>query len=264
MEGQRNKARLFSDAELRDMERRTIDRLMEALDAGDVPRAKELAQRMHNEASAMHDLYRNKTAALQSFIGRTWGDDALATALKESAKSFWLPILAKMPKAAAGEGDTAPTKKRIRMFVAGLRGHLQPLAIREEEDRVVVQMRPCGSGGRLVLEGHYEGPNALYTIRNPHTMTFGRKDYPAYCAHEASMEELAIEADGAPFMVVEPASRLGHEPCSFFLYKDPAKVPAHYFERVGKTKPNTTNPETPETPGERPNEKPQGIQEPRA
>ncbi len=223
--------RLFSKDEIAEMEKRSIDRLEAALDAGDVPRARELARRMHNEFLAMHDLYRNKAAALQSFIGRRFGDDVLEEALTESARSWWLPILAKMPKGKEG------LRQRIKMYVAGLRGHLQPLRIEEDDESVRVQMLPCGSGGRLVLEGKYEGPGALYTIRNPHRTTYGRPDFPVYCAHEAPMERLDIEQHGSPMMVVEPGAALGRDPCTFTLYKDPAFVPDAAFERLGLSRP---------------------------
>jgi hypothetical protein len=222
--------RLFSDAEMAEMGRRTIDRLNEALDAGDAPRAKEIARRMHSEFLAMHDLYRDKAAALQSFIGRRFGDDVLEEALTDSARSWWLPILARMPKGKEG------LRQRIKMYVAGLRGHLQPLHIEEDDECVRVQMRPCGSGGRLILEGKYEGPDALYVIRNPHRTTYGRPNFPVYCAHEAPMERLDIEQHGSPMMVVEPARVLGREPCTFTLYKDPAFVPDAAFERLGLTR----------------------------
>ena len=40
--------RLFTDHELAEMEKRTVDRLTEAVDAGDVDAAKRIAQRMYN------------------------------------------------------------------------------------------------------------------------------------------------------------------------------------------------------------------------
>ena len=219
--------RLFSDGERDEMGRRTFDKLTRALDSGDVEGARVLAARMHAEALAMHDLYRDKAAALQSHIAETYGEPALEQALVASARKWWLPILAKMPKGREG------LKKRIKMYVAGLRGHLQPLEILEDDEKVTIRLRPCGSGGRLVLEGRYTGKDALYTIRTPSTMTYGRAGYPAYCAHEASMEQLDIEANGTPMMVVEPGSTIGAEPCSFHLYKDPAAIPRGYYERLG-------------------------------
>ena len=49
--------RVFTQEELEEMGKRTIDLLTEAIEAGDKERAKKLAGRMYREFSAMHDLY---------------------------------------------------------------------------------------------------------------------------------------------------------------------------------------------------------------
>jgi hypothetical protein len=99
-------------------------------------------------------------------------------------------------------------------------------------------MRPCGSGGRLILEGKYRGPDGFLEIARPQRMTYGRPDFPVYCAHEAAMEEIDIDRNGTPFVVVEPASKLGEEQCSFIIYKDPNSIPEKYYERLGRSKPS--------------------------
>ena len=136
---------LFSEAEIREMEKRTVDRLIEAIDAGDPEKAKQIARRMYNEFLSMHDLYRNWTTAMLSEIGRRFGDEVLEQLMTVGVKAWWLPNLEKLP-----DGPEA-LPQRVKMFVAGLRGHLQPLHIEEDEEKVVIQMRPCGSGGRLIL-----------------------------------------------------------------------------------------------------------------
>lgn len=230
-------ARLFTEDELAEMEKRTVDRLTEAIEAGDTAAAKRIAQRMYNEFTAMHDLYRDWTTATLSYIGRKFGDVALEETLTEGVRAWWLPNLNKLPKGAEA------MRQRIKMFVAGLHGHLQPLHIEEDDDKVVIQMRPCGSGGRLVLEGKYKGPNAFLTIETPQRITYGRDNFPVYCAHEPPMEWLDIEQNGAPFVIVEPSSDIGKEPCSFLIYKDPNKIPAKYYERLGLTKPASSTDE---------------------
>jgi hypothetical protein len=226
--------RLFSEAEIREMEKRTVDRLIEAVEAGEADKAKQIAKRMYNEFLSMHDLYRNWTTAMLSEIGRRFGDEALEQIMTEGVKAWWLPNLEKLP-----DGPEALTQ-RVKMFVAGLRGHLQPLHIEEDDEKVVIQMRPCGSGGRLVLEGKYDGPNGFLTVEKPQRMTYNRANFPVYCAHEPPMELLDIEKNGTPFVVVEPAAVLGKEHCSFIIYKDKSKVPAKYYERLGLKKPETT------------------------
>jgi hypothetical protein len=223
--------RVLSDAEIAEMEKRTVDRLVEAIDAGDREKARQIARRMYNEFLSMHDLYRNWTTAMLSFIGRKFGDAVLEEAMTAGVKAWWLPNLEKLP-----QGSEA-FRQRVKMFVAGLRGHLQPLHIEEDDEKVVVQMRPCGSGGRLVLEGKYEGPEAFLTLDKPQRLTYGRDSFPVYCAHEPPMELLDIEKHGAPFVVVEPAAQLGKEHCSFVIYKDPRNVPAKYYERLGLKRP---------------------------
>ncbi len=225
--------RLFTEAEIREMEKRTVDRLVAAIDAGELEQAKQIARRMYNEFLSMHDLYRNWTTAMLSEIGRRYGDEVLEEVMTAGVKAWWLPNLEKLP-----EGPEA-LPQRIKMFVAGLRGHLQPLHIEEDDEKVVIQMRPCGSGGRLILEGKYEGPDGFLTIATPQRLTYHRPDFPVYCAHEPPMELVDIEKNGAPFVVVEPAAVLGKGHCSFIIYKDKSKVPAKYYERLGLKKQQT-------------------------
>jgi hypothetical protein len=219
--------RILNNDEIAEMEKRTVDRLVETIERGDTDGAKRLARRMYNEFLSMHDLYRNWSTAMLSVIGRRFGDKALEEVMEASVKAWWLPNLEKMPD---------DLRARVKMFTAGLRGHLQPLHIEEDDEKIVIQMMPCGSGGRLVLEGKYEGPDAFLTIKGKQFLTFGRDDFPVYCAHEPAMERQDILANGAPFVVVEPAQELGKQHCDFIIYKDRSKVPAKYYERVGMKK----------------------------
>jgi hypothetical protein len=223
--------RFFSDAELREMERRTVDRLTDAIEAGDAEQAKKLARRMYNEFLSMHDLYRNWVTATLSEVGRRYGDEALDEIMCEGVRAWWKPIVDSLPQGAAA------LPARVKMLAAGLHGHLQPLEISEDEEKITIKLCPCGSGGRLIAEGKYEGPDAFHRIAKPQPLTYGRPDYPVYCAHEYAMEKIDIEAHGKPFVVVEPAARLGRDYCSLIVYKDPDQVPASYYERIGLTKP---------------------------
>ena len=150
--------RFFTDAELREMERRTVDRLTDAIDAGDAEKAKKIAKRMYNEFLSMHDLYRNWIAATLSEVGRRYGDEVLDEVMVDGVRAWWKPIVNSLPK----EPEAMPAK--IKMFAAGLQGHLQPLEITEDDEKVTIKMKPCGSGGRLINEGKYEGKDALLKI----------------------------------------------------------------------------------------------------
>jgi hypothetical protein len=223
--------RFFTEAELRDMERRTVDRLTDAIEAGDTEKAKKLAKRMYNEFLSMHDLYRNWITATLSEVARRYGDAALDDVMVEGVRAWWKPIVQGMPQ------DPASLPARVKMFAAGLHGHLQPLSITEDDEKIEIRLCPCGSGGRLIQEGKYAGDDAFYTIKEGQPLTYGRPDYPVYCAHEYAMERVDIEENGKPFVVVEPAAELGREYCALVVYKDPDKIPAKYYERIGLKKP---------------------------
>src|SRR6266851_9794996 len=78
--------RILSKDEIAEMEKLTVDRLIETIERGDTEGAKKLARRMYNEFLSMHDLYRNWTAATLSFVGRRFGDKALEEAMDEGVK----------------------------------------------------------------------------------------------------------------------------------------------------------------------------------
>lgn len=223
--------RFFTDEELRSMERRTVDRLTDAIDAGDAEGAKKIARRMYNEFLGMHDLYRNWITATLSEVARRHGDEELDHIMVEGVRAWWDPIMENLPQGT----DALPAK--IKMFAAGLHGHLQPLEITEDDEKIEIKMCPCGSGGRLIAEAKYEGEHAFHKIEKGQPLTYGREDYPVYCAHEYAMEKLDIERTGRPFVVVEPAAKLGRDYCSLIVYKDPEAIPLKYYERIGMKKP---------------------------
>ena len=80
--------------------------------------------------------------------------------------------------------------------------------------------------------------DAFLTVEGPQFLTYGRDDFPVYCAHEPPMETLQIDERGTPFVVVEPAADLKRDHCRFLIYKDPDKIPEKYYERLGRKKPS--------------------------
>lgn len=227
----REKENLFFDSdEIKEMEKRTVDKIIAAIDSGDREKAKKLTQRMYNEFLSMHDLYRNWVTSLLTEIGTRYGDQDLELIMNESCKSWWRPIRQKIKQ------SSRDLKTQIKMFVSGLHGHLQPLEIIEDSEKVTIKLKPCGSGGRLVQEGKYEGKKPFLKIKKGQKITYGRTDFPVYCAHEAAMENVDFEDEGKPFVVVEPAQKIGKEYCSFICYKKVSFIPEKYYKRLGYKK----------------------------
>lgn len=220
--------RIFTEAELKEMGVETVDLIQQAIDAGDLEKAKKLTRRMHREFFAMHEGFRNWIACLLSFIGRRLGDEALYEALYDAMSHF-----ADYAKAYRKEN----VLRQVQMLAAGLRGHLNPLVIEEDDEKVTIMMTPCGSGGRAILNGYYDPPKNYLKVKKPQVMTFGRSNFPVYCCHGAFQDIVPIEMDGYPIWVTLPSEKLGEEPCRFIIYKDLDNIPAEYYERFGKKKP---------------------------
>ena len=134
-----------------------------------------------------------------------------------------------------------PESKDFRFIVEsmakGLRGHLQSIEIEEDDEKVCLTMKPCGSRTRILQKGGYEPEIGLARIKEAHPITWGMEDFPIYCVHCPVMEMLSIESTGDFAHVRIASDPLCQEDCKFVFYKDPADIPEEYYTRIGKKKP---------------------------
>jgi len=221
--------RVFTDEELKEMGTRTLDLLQEAIDKNDKEKAKKLANRMCKEFNHLHDGYMFWVSGLLTHIYHNYGIDAVEKAEREAhtieAKTVFKP------------SKKTDFRSRVENLAKGLRGHLQPLTIEEDDEKVVLTMKPCGSGERIIQKGGYDPEVGLARVKEPHRITWGMKDFPIYCVHCPVMEMLAIENTGnfeSVHLVFEP---MYPESCHFVFYKDPADIPEELYNRLGKKKP---------------------------
>jgi hypothetical protein len=218
---------MFTDQELQEMSTRTLDLVFEAIDSGDKDKAKKLAQRMYQEFNHLHDGYGFWVSGLQTYIYKNYGIDALEEAEREAhtieAKIVFKPI------------ETTDLRKRVALLAKGLRGHLQPLKIEEDDEKICVTMQPCGSGERIIQKGGYEA--GLARVKEPHRITWGKKDFPIYCVHCPVMEALDIENSGDFIMTHIVEDPIYHGSCKFAFFKDPKNIPEEFYTRIGKKKP---------------------------
>lgn len=206
-----NQQILFSPEELKAMGERTLDLLQSSIDHGDQTAAKNLSQRMYQEFLAMHDFYRDWVTALLTFIGKRSGDEVLYEALKETVGDY----TRRLNKRYANKS----TRRKMEILLAGLRGHLHPLKIEEDEEKFTLTCQPCPSGGRLISEGAYGPPCDFLKIPKPQEMTFHRPDFPVYCAHCYFQNISPPEPGGPPLFVTEPGRDLGKDSCRIYFFK---------------------------------------------
>jgi hypothetical protein len=204
--------RLFTDEELKTLGQRTLDLLNDALDRGETAEAKKLARRTYSEFLGMHDLYRDWVTQLLTFIGERYGDDVLADALQETVGGY----TRRLAKHYAGKD----TRSKIAILLAGFRGHLQPFEIEEDDKKLTITPKPCGSGGRLIQDGGYQAPCNFLKIKKPQPMTFNRPEFPVYCAHCHFQNITPIADGGDSLFLTEPSAEPGDLPCRIYIYKN--------------------------------------------
>ena len=225
-----NKNKVFTETELKEMGVRTRDLIDQAIDQGELEKARGLNHRMYSEWLAMHDFYRDWITGTLSYVLEQYGDEALHDALVRGLS----PRFKQMVEAY----EKADFQQKVKMFAMGLRGHLQPIKFEEDDEKVCLTMQPCGSGERLIQEGAYGPPKNYSIVKRPQVMTYGRPDCPAYCTHEPILETLPMEWVGHPVWVCyPPENKWGG--CRFCIYKDPKAIPEEVYTRVGKKKPKT-------------------------
>lgn len=205
------KEKIFTREELQAMGERTLDLVQAAVEAGDKEAAKKLSKRMYAEFTAMHDLYRDWVTDLLSFIGRRYGDEDLYEVLKQTVGGY----TKMMGLRYAGKS----TKRKLEMLAAGLRGHLQPLTIEEDDEKFTIIPKICGSGGRLAKEGAYGPPRDFLKIKKAQAMTFDQEDWPVYCSHCHFQNIIPLEPGGSPLFITEPSTEIGEKPCRTYVYK---------------------------------------------
>jgi hypothetical protein len=224
-----NAKRIFTEQELQEMGARTLDLLLAAIDAGDKDKAKTLAERMYGECGLLHDGSMFWIAGLQSYIYRKLGIDALEEA-ERAAHTAEAKTVFEPPR----ETDIRTVAQHL---ASTLRGHLQPVKIEEDDEKISLAMQPCGSGARIIQKGGYSPEVGLAKVSGPHPATWGLKDFPVYCTHCPILERMQVEGMGRLGTCRIFAEPMGSGDCKFVFYKNPTDTPEEFYTRIGKKKP---------------------------
>ncbi|MBI5618223.1 MAG: hypothetical protein HY943_18215 [Gammaproteobacteria bacterium] len=103
--------------------------------------------------------------------------------------------------------------------------HCATIKVHEEDDRFVVTLDPCGSGGRL-LRGemwrdmfHYGKTPLARFIEDPHPINFTRENAPAYCTHCAASNRAQFRGGPLFFIIDGHAQMKPGMACRQYSYK---------------------------------------------
>lgn len=205
-----------------------------ALARGRPADAAALIDRAVTDWRSLQDHSVNWIASLLTFIGSELGEEAVERALRKAGDEYLRSR--RTPPEGRPRWEELPASARAKVIARTMLSSFSEVEVEEDDDKVALSFR-CGSGGRLVDEGRYEGPNAYLTLRERAPRTFGRDALPVYCTQCSVNNEMqAIEWGGVPTSVEHPPEQPG-EPCVHHVYKDPWTVPAEVYERIGKELP---------------------------
>ena len=191
--------RWFSDEELGEMSRPTMDRAIEAIEAGDLEQAKALCEAMKHEWRFLHDMMVDGIAASMTWVKEHCGEDAVGESQRWAMERYW--------KRSVHAIDARDRKDIVQLLAATWRAH------------------SCSGTGPQ--------PGA-FTMEEEHDWAYNRKGFPIYCTHCTFMNEmLPIQWVGYPVYPSHPPGDYDHDPCTWYWYKDPADIPDEHWERYG-------------------------------
>ena len=222
--------RLFTDEELAEFCKGHIELALEALERGDIEAAKEWCKRNEATKHWIHDHYVYWVTSLLTFVHKHYGEDAAVNALKES---YFLPLL-DLERARKKVGMKAYMEAWVDTI---LRHHsmIPGLKIEEEDDKFIVTFGHCGSGGFLIDQGAYDGTFGFARIKTARPETWSEPDVPVYCAHCTWVEIWSnmLSGNKSQNIVVAKRKKMPGEPCILHFYKEGAKVPEEFKNRIG-------------------------------
>jgi len=224
--------RLFSPGELEACTVSRCARALRLLAAGRRDIA-GLVSGQHREWRPLHDLFCLFVTAVFSWTDREHGTAALSDLVWDTYVSLF-----EMTYVTYGMMDD---RSLLRTLVRNWHYHQATFTVTEEQERFVLHLDPCGSGGRLCRGemcggGRFRyGEGPLSTLREPSPLTFQRSPYPSYCIHCAATNRDQFQGKPWGFVVDGDALDAPAFACRQFLYKKtaPRRAPARLLEQVG-------------------------------
>jgi hypothetical protein len=210
------------------------DQAKAAIDLGDGDEAKARIDDAVARWRSLQEYSINWVTSLLSYIGRELGEEAVEDALRRSGEDF-----VRARRSAGPDWDALSAERRARAIAAAMVANFGECEVSEDEDKITLSFR-CGTGGRLIDEGRYDGDGGYLVLHEESGRTFMRDALPVYCAHCSVNNEIQpVEWGSAPVTVEYPPHAPG-EPCVHHIYRDQHRLPDEVYARIGKRPPDPT------------------------
>ena len=229
------------DKKLSQLGESTWQQLREAIKEGDADSALALLDYARIEGKGMTDIIVDAWYAFIDWVAHNCGEEKVPEAYRY--------VKGVLDKSLFEKCADLSVEDLVLWYTEAMRGHFSGLReegdfkVYEEEDRYVMELDPCGTGGRLMRGGLDGSPSRIGPPFNlgkttkPYSWSWSKAGTPYYCVHCCLWHEImAIEIRGYPERITECPVDDPSEPCRIYFYKDPNLIPEFYFERVGLKK----------------------------
>ncbi|HYU38641.1 MAG TPA: hypothetical protein VEM59_02240 [Acidimicrobiia bacterium] len=224
---------MLSDADIDRMRTPLWEQARAAFVAGRPDDGSALLDKAVAQWRSLQDYSINWITSLLTFVGEEMGEEAVERALRKTGEEFVRPR-----RDTGVAWDSLPASARAKVIARAMVSNFGAVDVDEDDEKIVLSFR-CGSGGRLIDEGRYEGDHAYLSLSEKSGRTFMRDDYPVYCAHCAVNNEIQpVEWGATPTSIEHPPERPG-EPCVHHIYKDVNAIPDEAYHRIGKAPPSS-------------------------
>ncbi|MFH1032407.1 MAG: hypothetical protein V1767_07610 [Chloroflexota bacterium] len=227
----------------------TLTMLKKAIDAGKKKEALKIVDQMRDEMGRISMLIWNWS--WMELIIEKYGYNELYHALRSIPCSYALPPAPEEPRPTKADIPNAEERAR-RGALWGRSDRSGPNAdcsvnIIDEPDRVVMELAPCGSGGRGLMTIDTPGMERGPVTGNPwnfkttpvaHPVAWNKVGVPNYCARCCvHMEMGSLSRYGYLTTVIERPENATDPNCRWFFYRDVDDIPEKYYTRIGAKKP---------------------------
>ncbi len=186
--------------------------------------------------SGLKDYSINWITSLLTFIGEELGEEAVEAALRKTGEEFVRPR-----RDTGTEWSSLPAAVRAKVIARAMLGNMGAVDVDEDDEKITLSFR-CGSGGKLIDDGRYDGDHPYLRLRERAPRTFDpRRALGVLRALLGQQRDPAGGVGRRPEQRRASPARPG-EPCVHHIYKDVDDVPAEAYTRIGQPIPDRRNP----------------------
>ncbi len=192
------------------------EKAIEAVKAGKRDEAIRYIQELYQEFKPLHDRYGDWIQTLLNFIADKLGEGAVEKALEKTFHDVYKErlILSK---------NLTP-EEMAKSWAQSHRTHFSDFSIEEDDEKIVINIPYCGSGGRIQKETKAEGKT-----KKAYPWSFGEPGVCYYCCHETIFTKFSKDL-GLDWRRYECNKQFDDEgkptgkPCRWIIYKEKPKA----------------------------------------